>query len=231
MDLEVEESIMSSEHFPPPISARLSLLCELNLVSSLSFRQRSKLEMTSSRCGLCGAELLPATSFCRQCGSAITTESSVESSEQPTAILGKTESARTQRLNPRATSPTINASTSAPSRRTLLIGGVILLLLIGLISAIAMVRLRSHTPALTNSQLIYPGAATTLDMTNPDGSRTIQLQTSDPLDKVESWYHNNLKLTKTVRLTSSSYVLKNEKATITLAVEDNKTNILIKQKP
>ena len=119
----------------------------------------------------------------------------------------------------------------APSRRNIVIGAAIVLLITGLISAVAIVRLRSHTEALTTSQLRYPGAQTVVDMTNTDGSRTIQLQSTDPVNKVESWYHNNLKLTKTMRLTSTSYVMKNDKVTITLASEDNKTNILIKQMP
>jgi hypothetical protein len=174
---------------------------------------------------------MPATSFCRQCGAAITAEQFVESSEQPTAILGNTDSATTQRLHARATSPAMTSRSTAPSRRNIMIGAAIVLLIIGLISAVAFVRMQSHTEAPTTSQLIYPGAQTVVDMTNNDGSRTIQLQTADSLDKVESWYHKNLTLTKTMRLTSTSYVMKNDKVTITLASEDKKTNILIKQAP
>jgi hypothetical protein len=110
-------------------------------------------------------------------------------------------------------------------------GVAVVLLIIGLISAVAIVRKRSHAEAPATSQLRYPGAQTVVDMTNTDGSRTLQLQTPDALDKVESWYQKNLTLTKTMRLTSTSYVMKNDKVTITLASEDNKTNILIKQMP
>jgi uncharacterized membrane protein YvbJ len=187
--------------------------------------------MPKLRCGSCGTALLPATSFCRQCGAAITAGPYVESSEQPTAILGNTESATTRRLHPRATSPAMTSGRRASNRRNIVIGAAIVLLIIGLISAVAIVRQRSHTEAPTASQLMYPGAQTVVDMTNTDGSRTIQSQTSDPLDKVESWYHKNLTLTKTMRLTSTSYVMKNDKVTITLASEDKKTNILIKQAP
>lgn len=125
----------------------------------------------------------------------------------------------------------MTARTSAPSRRKIVIGVAVVLLIIGLISAVAIVRKRSHIEAPVASQLIYPGAQTVVDMTNTDGSRTIQLQTPDSLDKVESWYQKNLRLTKTMRLTSTSYVMKNDKVTITLASEDRKTNILIKQLP
>jgi hypothetical protein len=90
--------------------------------------------------------------------------------------------------------------------------------------------IRSKRNSTANkAQLLYPGAQTVLDLMNSDGSRTVHLQTSDPLNKVENWYQNNLSLTKTTRLTTNSYVLKNDVATITLVVEDNTTNILIKQ--
>lgn len=59
----------------------------------------------------------------------------------------------------------------------------------------------------------------------------VQLETSDSLDRVESWYQSKIKADKTIRLTSNSVVMKNQKVSITLAVENNKTNILIKQMP
>jgi hypothetical protein len=45
---------------------------------------------------------------------------------------------------------------------------------------------------------------------------------------VEAWYQKTLKPEKTMRLTSTSVVLKNAKTTATIAAEDNTTNILIK---
>jgi hypothetical protein len=175
--------------------------------------------------------LLPATSFCRQCGAAITAGAQVESSEEPTAILGNPDSATTQRLHARATSSAMTSRSSAPKRRTLLIGGALVLVIIGLLTVIALVAMRDDKDAQVAGQLIYPGAQTVVDMTNTDSSRTLQLQTPDTLDRVESWYQKNLKLTKSMRLTSTSYVMKNDKVTITLASEDRKTNILIKQRP
>ena len=88
-----------------------------------------------------------------------------------------------------------------------------------------------NLPASSDSVLFYPGARSIVNMTNNDGSRTIQLETTDSLDRVESWYQKNLTLNKTMRLTSSSVVMKNEKVTVTLAGEDGKTVILIKQLP
>ena len=169
-------------------------------------------------------------------------------SEEPTALFESTpEQVTTQRLDPRPTSPDParrfrpdSVGTNSPEgRRSQLAGmrGLILLMFVlGIITVVAVVKLRGHrTTVQTVSQtaaadnLRYPGAQTIVDMTNTDGSRTIQLQTSDPLDRVESWYKSNLQLTKTMRLTSSSVVMKNEKMTITLASEDKKTAILIKQ--
>jgi hypothetical protein len=115
------------------------------------------------------------------------------------------------------------------TRRGLVIGLVILaVLIVGIVSALAIVRMRSHGRTTSNTALLYPGAQTVVDMTNEDGGRAIQLQTTDSLDQVESWYQKNLKPTKTVRLASTIIVLKNENATATLAREDDKTNILIK---
>ena len=67
-----------------------------------------------------------------------------------------------------------------------------------------------------------------MDMTSDEG-RAIQLQTGDSLDRVLAWYEGILKPTKTMRLTYTSFVLKNQNVTATIATEDNKTNILIKQ--
>ena len=57
----------------------------------------------------------------------------------------------------------------------------------------------------------------------------MQLQTGDSLEQVIAWYEKSIKPTKTMRLTSTSVVLKNENVTTTLASEGGKTNILIKR--
>ena len=209
--------------------------------------------MTNLKCSLCGAELLPATSFCRQCGSPLAPSTS-EGSEQPTALFGnRTDNVTTQRLDPRPTSPdrgmglssyaspTTNHSSTRKQmgRKGLFVGVIVLLLILGIVSALAVVRMRNRPEVVGmgtkaadgKAVLLYPGAQTIVDLKNADGSSTIQLETSDSIDRVESWYQSNLKLTKTVRLTSASVVMRNEKVTITLASEDNKTAILIKQTP
>jgi len=61
-----------------------------------------------------------------------------------------------------------------------------------------------------------------------DGGRAVHLTTSDPFSAVEAWYQKELKPQKTMRLTSTSVVLKNDKTTATIVTENNLTNILIK---
>lgn len=102
--------------------------------------------------------------------------------------------------------------------------------IIVIVTSVAIVRMRSHSTTTDNAALIYPGAQTVVDMTSEEG-RAIQLQTADSLDQVLAWYEGSLKPTKTMRLTSTSFVLRNQNVTATIASEDNKTNILIKQSP
>ena len=190
--------------------------------------------MTELKCEVCGAELLPGTGFCRQCGTAITGSGAIESSEQPTAIFPNHDAATTLRLRPRPTSPTSPAQQPAPRRfvrRNVFLLLMLIVLLLGIVATVAVLSDRNLGTAPSSPALLYPGATTVVDMSHADGGRTVHLQTPDALDRVESWYHNNLELDKTVRLTSNSVILKNRKVTITLAVEDGKTNILIKQGP
>ena len=176
---------------------------------------------------------MPGGVFCRQCGSPVSTSAGADASEEPTAILEHADAATTQRFDSRPTSPTTNAPTH---KRGIISYGVILAVVLGILTVIALTRMRSHNdaptaPVTNRASLFYPGAQTILDMTNEDGSSTIQLQTSDGLGQVENWYQKNHKFAKTVRLTSSSVIMKNEKLTVTLAVEAGKTHILIKQIP
>ena len=98
----------------------------------------------------------------------------------------------------------------------------------GVLATVAYVQIRSHSRTIDDAKLIYPGSKTIVDVSSGDG-RAIQLQTNDSMERVIAWYETNLKPTKTMRLTSTSIVLKNDKVTTTLATEAGKTNILIKQ--
>jgi hypothetical protein len=184
--------------------------------------------MVGLRCQACGTELLPGARFCRRCGAQFV-EGSTQASEAATAMLTPLDGATTQRLKPRPTAPAVILK-QKPRRRSLLIIGIVILILIGVFSAIAITWRRTHT-INSKTQLIYPGASTVLDFAGEDGSRTFHMKTSDPLEKVESWYQSNLRMTKTTRLTTNSYVLKSDGTIITLVSEDNTTNIFIKQSP
>jgi len=205
------------------------------------------LVMSVPRCSACRAELLPDANFCRQCGVTVTPRSAVDTSEEPTLTLNeRVGNVTTQRLDPRPTSPDpgsignptrnsvatgMRANTLPPRGRlpaAAIVGGIVLLVVIGIVSSLAIVRMRSHSRTSDNAALIYPGSQTVVDMTSDEG-RAIQLQTGDSLDRVLAWYDASLKPTKRMRLTSTSFVLRNQNVTATIASEDNKTNILIKQ--
>ncbi len=197
--------------------------------------------MSVSQCPGCGADSIPEARFCRQCGASVTNNIPPDSSELPTAILNRpAEPVTTHRLEPRPTSSTPLSLKAAPAtipanvpvrRRgfaTWIGGAVLLMIILGVVFSFAYVRNRGHSRTRDSSALVYPGSQTIVDMQGESG-RALQLQTPDSLEQVVSWYEASLKPTKTVRLTSTNVVLKNQNITATIATEDNKTNILIKQ--
>lgn len=193
--------------------------------------------MNVIKCNKCEAECVVGTSFCRQCGSPIDTGSAQVPSEQATALLDQSAYVATERLESRETGPDrgrlqqpVKESTeaSAPSRRGVIVGAVVIVV-IGVICAAALVGLRGGTS--TTANLMYPGAKTVVEMTGEGGGRALHLETSDSFSSVEEWYQKELKPQKTMRLTSSSVVLKNDKTTATIASEGMKTSILIKVAP
>ena len=194
-------------------------------------------EMNVIKCQKCGAECAPGTSFCRQCGAPIESEAAAAPSEQATALLDQSVNTATQRFEPRVTGPdpvrlqqpvVEPTDTRATSRRGIVIGAFVL----GVITVIcvaAVLGLRGRGETTRN--LVYPGARTIVDITGEGGARAVHLETSDPFSTVEEWYQKELKPHKTMRLTSSSVVLKNDKTTATIASEGAKTSILIKVAP
>ena len=199
--------------------------------------------MSVLQCTGCGAALVPEARFCRQCGAAVTVNTGnfeTDSSELPTATLHiASENVATKRLQARPTSADPGSLKVAPEstppvfvpRRGLskwITGAVFLVLILAIASAFAFVRNQRHTRNTDSGVLIYPGSQTIVDMQS-DTDRAVQLKTSDSLEKVVAWYEANLKPTKTMRLTSTSVVLRNQNVIATIASEDNKTSILIKQ--
>ena len=106
-----------------------------------------------------------------------------------------------------------------------------MLLAVGLVVFVtrSILKTRSRSAAQVSRSLIYPGAKTILDLTYDDGSAVLQLQTPDPLDKVQPWYEASLKPTKTLRATSGSVIMKNDALTATLLAEESLTTIVIKK--
>ena len=192
--------------------------------------------MTSLKCRQCGFELLPETNFCRQCGTPITADLP-EENEPATRLFSDKDLAVTERVMGRPTSPQsprLEMATAEPpkeSRRRgtklLLIGAVLLVLMLGLVTTIAIVRNHVSSHLVTAESMIYPGAQKAMDIAG-EGGRVLQLETSDSLEQVGEWYRETLKPDKVVQLSSTSLILKNEKAAVTIVREGNQTNILIK---
>jgi hypothetical protein len=168
------------------------------------------------------------------------------SSESPTVSFPEAESAKTQRLNQRPTSPeSIRAAGQIPVyaggissdahqqtrgvRMILTATAIAVLLIVVLISAVSILKIRSHSRTATLTTLIYPGSQIILDVTAEGGGRAIHLQTHDSLNQAVEWYTANINPTKTIHPTATTVVLKNESAVVTITTEDNQTNILIKQ--
>ena len=192
------------------------------------------------KCLTCGAQLLPATSFCRKCGTSVHANHSTEASEKQTTLLQAPDPAMTQRLDPRPTGNADEPSQSSSSAAEVssnrkrqrskyaLIGSLAVLIIIAALCLIGIATLKRHA---SNEAVSYPGARIITDMKYDDGSRALTLETSDGLEVVEAWYQKQLKPLKTMRLNPHSVVIKNEKTTATIVADGDKTDILIKMTP
>jgi hypothetical protein len=194
--------------------------------------------MSEPNCSACGAALVPGAGFCRQCGAPVL--EAAATSEQPTAILNQSpDSSTTQRLDPRPTSPGYRDAAPSASeppagsgRLKVFLAGLIILALLGLGSVVQSVlksRRQSQGTSQVSRTLIYPGSRIVLDINSEGGGSVLQLGTSDPLEKVHSWYVSNLKPTKILQVTSGTVILRKDNVTATLVAESNSTNIVIKQ--
>jgi len=191
---------------------------------------------------------LPEVNFCRQCGAAVPPENRRISAELLSPAFDKSfEESPTKRFEVRPTSPrrtvpensTLPVNVDQPSpepkrrfpgRPLTLILAAIVLLGVGVICFAAIIRARTHATlgAAYAGALIYPGSTTLVDQIGDEG-RAIQLETHDPLDQVVAWYTDKVKPTKTMRMATSTVVLRNQNITTTIVSEDNKRIILIKQ--
>jgi hypothetical protein len=192
--------------------------------------------MTNLRCKQCNDLIVQGTSFCRSCGAALSNDASL--SEQQTAILKNDEASTTRRLDSRSTNPYGNPSENVKGRPwRLIFVGVIILLIVGCISIISIVRSVSNrrAKAAVTSQisrgLVYPGSRVILDLGQEGGGSVMQLETSDPLNKVQTWYIAQLQPQKILQATMHSTILRKDNVTATLMSENNSTTIVIKQVP
>ena len=191
-------------------------------------------------CQQCGAELMPQTSFCRQCGAHISPQAN-DSTEQTTKLLDQSDAVTTQRLDPRPTSPgrgplnSPNAVTLAPARRgvnqRVLLSLVVLVLLVGIVSTVAIMRNRHDRGTVVVDSLTYPGSRKLVDIVSDGGGHAVHLETGDSFDEVQDWYRRKLEPEKVMQLTTFSVVMRNEKTTATIVREGDKTNVLLKIVP
>jgi len=159
-------------------------------------------------------------------------------SEQQTAILKSDQASTTRRLDPRPTNPYGDASEKVKGRpwRLIIVAGVILLI-VGCVSIISVVRSISNRRAKAalvsqiSRGLIYPGSKVILDLGQQNGGSIMQLETSDPLNKVQTWYISQLQPQKILQATIHSTILRKDNVTATLVGENNSTTIVIKQTP
>ncbi len=192
--------------------------------------------MTNLRCKQCNDPIAQGTSFCRSCGAAVSNGANL--SEQQTAILKTDETPTTRRLDPRPTNPYVEPAEKLKGRpwRLIFVAGVILLI-VGCLSIISIVRSVSNrrAKAAAVSQisrgLIYPGSKVILDLGQEGGGSVMQLETSDPLSKVQTWYISQLQPQKILQATIHSTILRKDNVTATLVGENNSTTIVIKQAP
>ena len=224
-------------------------------------------------CTNCGAELLPETRFCRQCGQRSTHIAPGTVTDATNKIL-KTPDARAafeQQYNPPAGGLSPQGQTQMISSATthhlapagqqshtwlyimLSVAFAALLatvLIVGLWSR-SSVRIIRHGPTTEQPQaptappappaqpappaapgeisdsLIYPGAQTTLNLNGKDG-RVLQLQSSDPMDKVVNWYTDKLKLTNKGQY-GKVVTLQGDSTNVVISNSGNRTNIIITQ--
>ena len=192
--------------------------------------------MTNLRCEQCNDQIVQGTSFCRNCGAALRNDANL--SEQQTAILKSDEAPTTRRLDPRSTNPYGEPSQNAKGRpwRLIVVGGIILLV-VGCVSIITVLRSVSNRRAKgavasqISRDLIYPGSKVIIDLGQDGGGSVMQLETSDPLNKVQTWYISQLQPQKILQATMHSTILRKDNVTATLVGENNSTTIVIKQAP
>jgi hypothetical protein len=197
---------------------------------------RVGMDMETLTCKHCHTELVPQTSYCRKCGAAVDPTGEITGDERTTALLEQSDIASTSRLEPRPTSPEpphlhIPSSPVKNGARKKKTGAKVAGLIMMAMLVVTIVVVKSRNKVASGEGLIYPGSTEQVNMVAEGGGRAVQLETSDSVQTVEAWYRRSMKPGKVIQLTTNSVVLKNEKTTVTVVGENNKTSILIKVVP
>jgi hypothetical protein len=87
---------------------------------------------------------------------------------------------------------------------------------------------RAGTNAIS-SELIYPGAKTTLEMESEEGGSMLQLQSKDAYEKVLDWYLEKLKPKNIKRLPGPMAVLNSDKLVAIINGGNGDTSIILKR--
>lgn len=135
----------------------------------------------------------------------------------------------TQRFDSRPTGPEpgFDLAAKKPGRNRLIIGVVILVVLAGIFSSFAVVKIRNRSHLVSVESVLYPGSKKTMDI-GAGAGRAVTLETSDSFDKVRQWYQTTLKPEKTVQLTERSVVMKGDMTTVTIIGDNTRTTVLLK---
>ena len=137
------------------------------------------MDMEILNCRRCHAEVVPLTSFCRQCGAAIESSGDSSSDERPTTRFEQSDLIATKRLDPRLTGSeapnlitppvgTIDVGSVKKGKPAVLISMVLVVVVAVVFAAGTLLRLRNR-PASVES-LVYPGSTKVLDVVAEGGS-------------------------------------------------------------
>ena len=187
-------------------------------------------------CRQCGAELVPDTKFCRNCGTAISLYDGSVDDERIRNMRYGEDLVATQPFDRRHTAPedprlAVSATRTTRSPiRFLVVGAVIFCVLAAIFSTVVLVKIRSQRRVVSDESVIYPGSRKTMDI-GAGGGRAVSLETTDSFDQVKEWYQVKLKPEKVVQLTGNSVVMKSNNTTATIIGDENKTNVLLKILP
>jgi hypothetical protein len=142
----------------------------------------------------------------------------------------------TQRFDPRPTASKEGSGSdvsrkSKPARTIVLLGLLLLLAVAAVVSTVVIFKNHNKARVASAEAMLYPGSRKMMDVVASGGGRAVSLETSDSFDEVSQWYQAKIKPDKVVQLTERSVIIKDDKVTVTIIGDDNKTNVLLKIVP